>query len=103
MMPGQKEQAEILRVGLHHGFRSVADTVAWADSIIEADPDPDGAIIEVALAGSRSWMEVAELLKNVAGDCDPVAVCQALGAPIQAFVESALTNPNSPPDLVALL
>ena len=103
MMPGQKEQAEILRAGLHLGYRSVADAVVWADSIIEADPDPDASIIEVALAGSCSWIEMAELLKNVAGICDPVAVCQALGAPIEASVESALTARNSPADLVAML
>ena len=103
MMPRQKEQAEILRLGLHLGYRSVADAVVWADSIIEADPDPDASIIEVALAGSWSWIEMAELLKNVAGVCDPVAVCQAFGAPIEASVESALTARNSPADLVAVL
>ena len=103
MIPGQKEQAEILRLGLHLGYRSVADAVVWADSIIEADPDPDASIIEVALAGSCSWIEMADLLKNVAGVCDPVAVCQALGAPIEAFVESALTARNYPADLVAVL
>jgi hypothetical protein len=103
MMPGQKEQAEILRAGLHLGYRSVADAVAWAESIIEADPDPDASWLEVALAGGRSWMEVAELLKGVAGTCDPAAVCQALRTSIETSIESALTVRNSAPELVLVV
>ena len=48
MMPGQKEQAEVLRHGLMAGVRTVTDAVAWADSPIAQDSHPDIAVIEVA-------------------------------------------------------
>jgi hypothetical protein len=74
MMPGQKEQAEILRQGLMVGTRTVADAVAWADAIIAADPQPDIAIIEVATSSPGLPSEVSALLRDVAGEYDPVTV-----------------------------
>jgi len=56
------------------GTRTVADVIAWADSVIEVDPQPDMAVIEVATSGRRQAADVSALLRNVAGECDPVVV-----------------------------
>ena len=74
MMPGQKEQAEVLRHGLMSGSRTVADAIAWADSVIAADPQPDMEIIEIAATSRRQPAYVSVLLRNVAGECDRLAV-----------------------------
>lgn len=74
MMPGQKEQAEVLRHGLMSGSRTVADAIAWADSVIAADPQPDMEIIEIAATSRRRPADVSVLLRNVAGECDRLAV-----------------------------
>jgi len=74
MMAGQKAQAEVLRHGLMAGCRTVADAVAWVDSVIAADPRPDIAVIDVATSSRRHPADVSALLRNVAGECDPVAV-----------------------------
>jgi hypothetical protein len=74
MMPNQKEEAEILRHGLLADVRTVADAVAWADGIIAADPKPDIAVMEVASSARRHTAEVVTLLRDVPGECNPVAV-----------------------------
>jgi hypothetical protein len=85
MMPGQKGQSESLRIGLALGYRSVEDVVAWAHSVIEADANPDAAIIEVVLAHDSSPAEMEALLRNVAGVCDSIEVARdALGSTLEA-------------------
>jgi hypothetical protein len=74
MRTGQKEEAEVLRHGLLAGTWTVADAVVWADSVIAADPRPDIAVIEVATSARRHASEVTALLRDVAGECDPVMV-----------------------------
>jgi hypothetical protein len=74
MMAGQKEEAEVLRHGLMAGCRTVADVIAWADSVIAVDPRPDIAVIEVASSSRLRPADISALLRNVAGDYDPVAV-----------------------------
>ena len=83
MMAGQKEEAEVLRHGLMAGSRTVADAVAWADALIEADPNPDIAVIEVATSSRRQPADVSVLLRNVAGECDSVAVIRRAMADLQ--------------------
>jgi len=62
-MSRQKEQAEVLRLGLLAGVRTVGDAVAWADSVIAADPSPDIAVIEVASSSrSERYLESATAL-----------------------------------------
>jgi len=72
MLPGQKEEAEVLRHGLMAGCRTVADAVAWADNVIAADPQPDSAVIEVATSSGRRPADVSALLRDVRGECDSV-------------------------------
>jgi hypothetical protein len=74
MMPGQKEEAEVLRHGLMAGSRTVADAVAWADSLIAQDSHPDIAVIEVATSARRPPADVGVLLRHVEGEYDPVVV-----------------------------
>jgi hypothetical protein len=63
-----KDEAELLRWSLEAGFRTVGDAVAWADSVIEAHPQPPISIIEIALAGRRSLADMATLLAAVPGE-----------------------------------
>jgi hypothetical protein len=78
MLPGQKEQAEIVRLGLITGFRDVSDAVRWADGIIAADAAPDAEIVEVALAAGRERYHVVSLLAAVPGHFDSTVVMRRL-------------------------
>jgi hypothetical protein len=78
MLPGQKEEAEVLRVAIMSGFATVADAVAWADRVIVADPRPDGAVLDVSLAGGGSPAAMVTLLRDVPGEFDQVSVMRAV-------------------------
>ena len=88
MIPRQKEAAEIIRIGLVGGFRTVADAIRWADDVVAADSDPDPAIIEVALAGELSSAEVVSRLSVVAGTADATTVWRAVFADILRTVDA---------------
>jgi hypothetical protein len=100
MMPNQKEQAEVLRYGLQAGVRTVADAVAWADSIIAADPQPDIAVIEVACGGRRPAHEMVSLLRDVAGQCDRVGVIRRAMADLRTAL---VANPARGPEIASWL
>jgi hypothetical protein len=78
MLPGQKEAAEALRLGLAAGSQTVAEVVVWADAVIAADPTPDAAVIEIALAGDRRPADVIALLRAVPGTADAVQVTRRM-------------------------
>jgi hypothetical protein len=88
MMPKQKEEAEILRYGMEAGVRTVADAVAWADTIITADPHPDFAVIEVSCSGRRRPREVVALLREVGGECDAVHVIRRVMADMRTTLSA---------------
>jgi hypothetical protein len=88
MMPKQKEEAEVLRHGLLAGVRTVADAVAWADSMVAADPKPDIAVIEVASSARRSTADVVALLRDVPGECDSVAAIRRAMADLRTALAS---------------
>lgn len=69
-----KEEAERLRIGLVGGWKSVKDIVAWADCIVESVQEPPIHFIDISLSENRRTEEVAELLGNVPGLADPIAV-----------------------------
>jgi hypothetical protein len=73
-----KEEAETLRYGLLLGFTTVSDVVAWADAVLEASESPDTAIIDLAMAGHLTAPDVAVVLRDVPGECDPVMVMRIL-------------------------
>ena len=100
MMPRQKTEAEVLRYGLDAGVRTVADVVAWADTIITADPRPDFAVIEVACSGRRRVSEVVALLRDVAGECDAAEVIRRAMADVRAALA---VNPERGPEIAAWL
>ena len=86
MLPGQKEQAEAVRLGLIAGFRDVTDAVRWADGVIAADPAPDAEIADIALAAGRDRHQVISLLAAVPGRCDTtVAMRRLLRELLEAF------------------
>src|SRR5215471_4754328 len=100
MMPGQKEQAEVLRHGLLTGTRTVSDVIAWADSVIEADPRPDIAVIEVATSGRRHAANMTLLLRDVAGECDPVIVLRRSMSDLR---RALATDPSRGPQIARWL
>ncbi|SOD02119.1 hypothetical protein SAMN05216486_10259 [bacterium JGI 053] len=74
MLPGQKQEAEALRVAITRGFAAVADAVAWADRVIVADPRPDWALLDISLAGRGSPADMITLLRDVPGEVDHESV-----------------------------
>jgi len=74
MLPQQGEEAALLRLDMLAGAATVAHAVAWADGVIAADPRPDSAVIDVALAGNRSPADMISLLGRVAGTADAEGV-----------------------------
>ncbi|HLJ55392.1 MAG TPA: hypothetical protein VKT77_10160 [Chthonomonadaceae bacterium] len=73
-----KEKAESFRRGLHLGLHAVADVIPWLDAVIDEEPEPDIAIIEAALSGSRGPLAVADRLAEVPGTFDRRAVTARL-------------------------
>ncbi|MCK6550695.1 hypothetical protein L6R52_32960 [Myxococcota bacterium] len=66
----QKDIAEVYRLGLTIGLFEVKEVVAWADGIIAASDNPDFGLIEVSMAGDVNEGKMAQLLREVGGDCD---------------------------------
>ena len=63
----RKTQAEAFRTALLLGLVATEVVVKWVDGIIDEDAKPDISMIDVAMAGSRSTWEVADLLSAVPG------------------------------------
>jgi hypothetical protein len=76
------------------GSRTVADVIAWADSVIAADPQPDIEVIEIAATSRRQPADLSVLLRNVAGECDRLTVirCWKTGSRWQGAGRSAHTT-----------
>ncbi len=100
MVPDQKRDAELLRLGLIAGTHTVEDAVAWADAVIGVDPHPDIEVIEVAMAARRRPAEVAALLRDVPGAIDPVLVVRHWLAELR---EAVVADPARAPALASML
>lgn len=69
-MKSLKEQAEYYRLCLVLSFVTVAEVVAWADTMILNSVDLSPQIIDLALAGNRYKDEVMDCLLAIPGHCD---------------------------------
>lgn len=88
-----KEQAEVCRIGLVIGFLSPKDVTRWADSIIEADDNPDSAIIDISLMGSSDLPAMVSALFDVKGQADTGRVIRAaLGVCTDRIRRGSLTT-----------
>jgi hypothetical protein len=85
-----KNEAERLRVGIRGGWLNVEQAVAWADDQIAQSPAPHPAVLDVALARTRSREEVAALLDAVPGTVDGTGVMRRCLADLLAVVEHEL-------------
>jgi hypothetical protein len=70
-MLGQKDIAEVYRLGLTIGLFTVEEVIAWSDSVVASAADPDFGLIEVSSAGKVSEGKMASLLREVGGESDP--------------------------------
>jgi hypothetical protein len=86
-----KETAEYFHYGLMLGLHSVRDAMAWIDTIIDAEPVPDIALIEASLSGSRGPRAVADWLAQVPGEFDKQKVAKLL---MRAMLERLNQDPE---------
>jgi len=63
-----KSRAEAFRREFLFGLTSATEVVAWADSVITAEEEPDISIIELAMAGNRGAAEIVHLLAAIPGE-----------------------------------
>ena len=82
----RRTEAEALAAGLEVGVVAPAEVIAWADAAIAADPAPDPALIEVALAVRASAADLAGGLRALPGRADPVAVQRLALARLAAWL-----------------
>jgi hypothetical protein len=73
-----KETAEYYRVGVLVGFVRMADAIAWTDSVIAAEDDPDIALIEASMCGHKRPEDFASALAQLAGVANRNTVIQRL-------------------------
>lgn len=67
-----KNDAEALRLGLITGTSTIADVVAWADSIILADRSLEApTVLDLSVASRRPVPDVVSMLSAVPGAVDP--------------------------------
>lgn len=83
MISKQKEQAEIFRQLIITGCMNVGEAVAWADSIINMNANPDEEIIAISLSSSKPKVEVTSLLHKVKGEYNSVDVIRKSMVKIQ--------------------
>lgn len=67
----QKDIAEVYRLGLTIGMFTVDEVIAWSDSVVAVDPNPDFALFDISSAGKVSEGKMATLLRAMGGDHDP--------------------------------
>ena len=91
----QKNEAERLRLGIRGGWLKIADAVAWADRQIDQTPQPDLALVDLALAQNRTREEVVALLEAVPGSADSVAVMRCC---LNDLLETVEREPRLAPD-----
>ncbi len=73
-----KEQAEVYRIGLLLGLFKLPNVIAWCDSIIMAEAEPDIAIIEASISGSKGIDAVANALSEVEGEFNNRSVAKII-------------------------
>ncbi|AKV00140.1 hypothetical protein AKJ09_06803 [Labilithrix luteola] len=70
MSENLRNEAEALAASLEIGAVSVADVVAWAHSVIEAEEQPHWSVCELATMGSSDKPNVVGALREVPGAID---------------------------------
>lgn len=84
-----KNDAEALRLGLIAGTSSIADVVAWADSIILADRASEApSVLDLSVSSRRPAADVIALLSAVPGRPD----AQEVGRRQAIRLRTALIN-----------
>jgi hypothetical protein len=70
--PSTKETAEFFKMMLLAGWVQRTAVVAWADSVLVNQAEPDPALIDISMSGSRPIHEVFSSLDEVRGSLRPV-------------------------------
>ena len=83
-----KEMAEYYRIGLELKLISVSEAMTWIDSVLICDTEPDMALIEASLSGSRGASTVADELAGVEGSALREEVARRLLARMSVLLSS---------------
>lgn len=62
-----KEEAEAFRLALIEARATVAEVVAWADKIIQENPDTPFEILDISSSGQSSVPDMVSKLSQVPG------------------------------------
>ncbi len=89
-----KETAEYYRIGLAIGLISTAEAMTWIDSVLICETEPDMALIEASLSGSRGAYAVADELAGVEGSALREAVARRLLARMSVLLSSDAETAN---------
>jgi len=81
-----KAEAERLRLGLQGGWRGIAEVVAWADDVLASEASPPAQIVELSLGRHQPCEGVIELLREVPGDVDNIAIMRQCLAELRLWV-----------------
>jgi hypothetical protein len=73
-----KTTAEYYQRGLLLGLDILSDAMVWIDAMLITEPDPDIALIEASLCGSKGAIAVADWLAQVPGEADKKTVSRRL-------------------------
>ncbi|MCX6841714.1 MAG: hypothetical protein NTX53_05480 [candidate division WOR-3 bacterium] len=82
------------------GCRTVADAVAWANSVIAAVDKPDMSVTEIAMGSCCDRVDIIKLLQDVPGDSNPRAVIRRVLADFYGFI---IAHPERKPWIAAYL
>lgn len=85
------DQAAFFRKGLERGFVAIEEIVRWADQVISEESEPDPAIIEIALCGSKPKMMSEHLEKLGQGS----SIHKVRGLVLKRLGEILINDPSS--------
>jgi hypothetical protein len=82
-----RNEAELVRRGLLARYLTVAEAVAWADSVIAREPQPPIEVIELALAGTRRPEDAAGELRPLTAGIPASALLAEMVGHMRAVLE----------------
>ena len=95
-----KLQAEVLRLGLLLGVRSISDVSDWADERVGSLDSPPMELINISSPASSVMVEVASALRKIPGMASPTEVYSELCSMLH---NALLTYELNPRDLARSL
>jgi hypothetical protein len=82
-----KTTAEYYRRGLLLRLDILSDAMVWIDATLITEPDPDIALIEASLCGSKGSIAVADWLAQIPGEADQKTVARRMLSAMLARID----------------